>query len=116
MRIDLTQAAAQIDVGSTGPPAVQVQRKSENSSVQAHPPVKEQTQTASAKPTPLPEPSQLNVSLDDKQNVIYRFTNPSNGDVVRQVPPEEILRIMRNIEDLLRESEQKLKVTISETA
>jgi uncharacterized FlaG/YvyC family protein len=62
--------------------------------------------------TAIPQPNQVNVSVDDKQNVIYRFTDPSNGEVVRQVPPEEILRIMRNIEDLLHESEQKLKVTL----
>ena len=61
---------------------------------------------------PVPEPTQLNVSVDDQKNVIYRFVDPKDGQTVRQVPPEEILKIMRNIEDMLRETEQKLKVTL----
>ena len=113
MRIDSTQAAtAQVDVGNTAAQVEHAQRRIEGNSAQSQAPAKVQAHAAPAKPAPLPEPSQLNVSLDDRQNVVYRFTNPSNGDIVRQVPPEEILRIMRNIEDLLKESEQKLKVTL----
>ena len=64
------------------------------------------------KSAPAPEPNQLNVALDDRHNVIYRFTDPESGKLVRQIPPEEILRIMRNIEDLLQEPEPKLKVAL----
>jgi uncharacterized FlaG/YvyC family protein len=119
MRIDFTQAAnIQIDLGNTAIQNDVAQRRVDanpagrvpNQNIQ-----QENSQAATPIKTPLPQPSQLSVSLDDKQNVIYRFTDPVNGEVVRQVPPEEILRIVRNIEDLLRESEQpvqKLKVTL----
>lgn len=117
MRIDPTPTTAtsvQV-VGKTGATLpVQTQRKASTDvadrlSVQHQAaPVR---QTASTRTAPLPEPSQLSVSLDDRQNIIYRFTDPNSGELRRQVPPEEILRVMRNIEDLLHESGQKLKVT-----
>jgi hypothetical protein len=114
MRIDLTQvAAAPADVGNATAQIDHAQRRSEASHVKLQSTPEQHTQaTPPAKPVPLPQPTQLNVSVDDRQNVIYRFTNPENGNVIRQVPPEEILRIMRDIEDLLHESEQKLKVTL----
>jgi len=114
MRIDLTQAAvAQVNLENIAAQAGRVQRRVEPKNVEPTRPVNDQHVEAATKVTAtLPEPNQLNVSVDDKQNVIYRFTDPNNGEVVRQVPPEQILRIMRNIEDLLHESEQKLKVTL----
>ena len=113
MRIDFTQAVTQADLGNVAPSAEPAQRRTNTSSGAALSQSSEATKSeiSSAK-TAIPEPNRLNVSVDDKQNVIYRFTDPSNGEVVRQVPPEQILRIMRNIEDLLHESEQKLKVTL----
>jgi hypothetical protein len=113
MRIDFTQAVTQADLGNVSPPADAMQRRIDAPSVVTISQHSEPPKSAvSATKAAIPEPNQLNVSVDDKQNVIYRFTDPSNGEVVRQVPPEQILRIMRNIEDLLHESEQKLKVTL----
>ena len=34
--------------------------------------------------------------------MIYRFVDKQTGDVVRQVPSEEMLRVVRNLQDLLR--------------
>jgi len=31
--------------------------------------------------------------------------------LIRQIPPEEVLRIMRNIQNLLQQSQRKLEVT-----
>jgi len=42
---------------------------------------------------------------DDKQNLIYRFTDPNMGTGAAS-SPEQILRIMRNIEDMLQESDK----------
>ncbi len=113
MRIDFTQAVTQADSGNVAPSAKPAQRRIDAPSGAAGGQPDEPAKSAvSSTKVSLPEPRQLNVSMDDKQNVIYRFTDPTNGEVVRQVPPEQILRIMRNIEDLLHESEQKLKVTL----
>ncbi len=114
MRIDFTQATTLADLGNVAAQTGSVQRKAEAAPDPVvgrdFPPA--EAAASKATPAAIPQPSQLNVTLDDKQNVIYRFTDPANGTVVRQVPPEEILRIMRNIEDLLHESEQKLKVAL----
>jgi uncharacterized FlaG/YvyC family protein len=116
MRIDFTQAAIQADLGNIAAQPEPVHRRSDTVSISTPEPTpvakQNESPESNSTKTVAPEPSQLNVSLDDKQNVIYRFTDPANGEVIRQVPPEQILRIMRNIEDLLRESEQKLKVTL----
>jgi uncharacterized FlaG/YvyC family protein len=116
MRIDFAQPATQADLGNLAAQSEPVQRRSDTVNIAAPQPAPVAKQNESPEPnvtkTAAPQPSQLNVSLDDRQNVIYRFTDPANGEVIRQVPPEQILRIMRNIEDLLRESEQKLKVTL----
>jgi len=112
MRIDFTQAT-QADLGNVAAHTEAIQRKVEAVHDAAPIPTIDKTETSVSKTkTASPQPSQLNVSVDDKQNVIYRFTDPSNGEVVRQVPPEQILRIMRSIEEMLQESEQKLKVTL----
>ena len=88
-------------------------------SVQVASPISQQIQPDNSgetpsprKAVPVPEPTQLSVSVDDQKNVIYRFVDPKDGQTVRQVPPEEILKIMRSIQDMLRETEQKLKVAL----
>ena|ERR1041385_3430607 len=110
MRIDFTQAT-QTDLGNTAPDPVPRKIEAVHDTAQISTIQKVASDSSKVK-TAIPQPNQVNVSVDDKQNVIYRFTDPSNGEVVRQVPPEEILRIMRNIEDLLHVSVQKLKVTL----
>lgn len=52
------------------------------------------------------------ISMDDNRNIIYRFVDMVSGDVIQQVPPEEVLRVMNNIAEMLRESTQKLEVTV----
>ena len=114
MRIDFTQATTQADLGNVAAQPKLIQRKVEAVSETPPGPATQTSKSIASQQTKaaIPPPSQLSVSVDDRQNVIYRFTDPASGEVVRQVPPEQILRIMRNIEDLLRESEQKLKVTL----
>jgi len=33
---------------------------------------------------------------------VYRFVDSKTGDLVIQVPPEEVLRVMRNIQQMLQ--------------
>ena len=63
-------------------------------------------------PSPAPVPKQLSVFIDGDKNVIYQFLDTRTGEVLQQVPPEEVLAVMRSIADMLRESEQKLHITI----
>jgi len=50
------------------------------------------------------------ISVDANRNTIYRFLDQRTGDLIRQVPPEEVLRVMRSIEQMLQASQQKVKV------
>ena len=50
------------------------------------------------------------ISIDQDRNTIYRFLDQRTGVLIRQVPPEEVLRVMRNINEMLQASEQKVKV------
>jgi len=56
-------------------------------------------------PTPAasaPSPGQrVEVSMQDSMPV-YRFVDSKTGDLVIQVPPEEVLRVMRNIQQMLQ--------------
>jgi flagellar protein FlaG len=43
----------------------------------------------------------LNFEVDEKNNqVIVRVVNRSTGEVVRQIPPEEMIRMARELKDL----------------
>jgi hypothetical protein len=59
-----------------------------------------------------PAPKQISVLMDSDSNLIYQFIDARTGEVVLQVPPQQVLQVMRSIADLLRESEQRLKITI----
>lgn len=54
---------------------------------------------------------EVNVVLDDNRNIVYRFVDQETGEVVQQIPPEETLRMMQSIQELLQKAEPKLKVT-----
>ncbi|HTR67117.1 MAG TPA: hypothetical protein VMH85_15160 [Terriglobales bacterium] len=63
-------------------------------------------------PPAIPAPEVMNVTFDQNKNTVYRFVDEKSGELVRQVPPEEVLRVMRSVEDMLQESEPKLKVAL----
>jgi hypothetical protein len=51
-----------------------------------------------------PAPSQgqrVEVSMQDSTPV-YRFVDARSGELVLQVPPEEVLRVVRNIQQMLQ--------------
>ncbi len=55
---------------------------------------------------PLPEPERVTVSVDPTRELVYRFLDPKTGEVVSQVPPEQVLEIVRGIQDLLRSADR----------
>ncbi len=105
MRIDPLQVAAimnQADLASVRPdPKPQ--------KIQQESPLPQLPKSAAVA---LPAPTQLSVSIDSDKNVIYEFLDARTGELVQQIPPEQVLKIMRSIADLLRQSEQKLEITI----
>ena len=55
---------------------------------------------------PLPEPVRVTVSVDPTRELVYRFLDPKTGEVVSQIPPEQVLQIVRGIQDLLRSADR----------
>ncbi len=47
----------------------------------------------------------LSIHVDGDQRVVYRVIDEKTGSVVRQMPPEEVLRVARSVADLLRSPE-----------
>jgi len=57
-------------------------------------------------PAPLPEPQdEVNVKWDRSDGVIVTFTDKKSGDIVRQIPSEQVLNVARFIRQLLEEKE-----------
>ena len=107
MRLDPAQVAALINQQDPGSPrrsSLPATTKSSEASL-----VRQQAKTP---PAAIPAPKQMSVSIDSDQNVIYQFMDAQTGEVVQQVPPEQVLRVMRSIADLLREAEQKVNISI----
>lgn len=59
----------------------------------------------------LPEPPQrsLSIRVDENKQIVYRIIDERTGEVVRQIPPEEVRRASRNIAELVRSSEARAK-------
>jgi hypothetical protein len=58
-----------------------------------------------------PSGREVTISFDDNKTV-YRFIDSNTGKVLQQVPPEELLRVMRNIGEWLRQTEKKVDVSL----
>lgn len=45
--------------------------------------------------------AKLSLSVDKELNrVLIRFTDPSSGEIIKQIPPEAVLEMMRRLDDL----------------
>ena len=108
MRIDLMNMAATTDPADAG---VGGSRGYQTSA---------QTQTVLG-PSPLGKnvpPStqaperEVDVVLDDNQVRVYRFIDKQTGEVIVQLPPEEMLRVMRNIKEMLQAAEGKVDLKV----
>src|SRR3954463_866316 len=102
MRIDLTNVAAAASV-----PATRERNEPHSSAatsvVQAPRPSAAPSRTVEATPG-----HKVDVSFDRGQHIIYRVVDGKTGDVIQQVPPEELLRVMRNIGEYLQKLESKI--------
>jgi len=107
------QAAAEAARPENQPqPASQSQQAAQNQPEQK-PAVEARPAEATIRvPPAIPAPEVMNVTFDQNKNTIYRFVDEKSGDLVRQVPPEEVLRAMRGVEEMLQQSEQKVKVAV----
>jgi uncharacterized FlaG/YvyC family protein len=62
--------------------------------------------------TPAVTQRDLSISVENRI-IIYRFLDPQTGDLVEQVPPEELLKVARNIDELLNlQQAQKLNIQV----
>lgn len=101
MRIDSVDLTAALSPSPTAP--------AKNADPRSQPPP---TSSAVAIPVPAAPQRDVSITVDDSQHIIYRFVDKQTGDLVQQLPPEELLRVMRNIGELLQESRQKLNMTM----
>ena len=99
MPIDSIQAGARIDLL---PLEINTKIKTpqpEQAVVKIEPAAAEQHVYA---PVALPEPERVTVSVDASREFVYRFVDAKTGEVVSQTPPEQVLEVVRGIQDLLR--------------
>lgn len=54
---------------------------------------------------------EVNIVLNENQQIVYTFVDKGTGEVVQQIPPEESLRLIENIQQLLEKSKGNLKVS-----
>lgn len=50
-------------------------------------------------------PSEVKVQWDNDNGVVLQFTDKKSGEVVRQIPSEQVLSVVRFIRQLLQEEE-----------
>jgi hypothetical protein len=54
-------------------------------------------------PVPTPEPrDEVKLQWDSNNGVIIKFTDTRSGDVVRQIPSEQVLSVVRFIREMLQ--------------
>ena len=62
---------------------------------------------------PLPAPDRVTVAVDPTRELVYRFLDPKTGEVVSQIPPEQVLEIVRGIQALLRNQDRSEVPTVN---
>jgi hypothetical protein len=68
--------------------------------------------TAPESPPNVPQKDdKVEVNIDSSQHIIYRVVDQHSGEVVQQIPPEELLRVMRNIGEYLADAQAKVKTS-----
>ncbi len=72
--------------------------------VQSEPAVEVEAKRA-AVTAALPEPERVAVSVDASRELVYRFVDAKTGEVTSQIPAEQVLQVVRGIQELLRAEE-----------
>jgi len=98
MRVDLAQSRALLagtPLNRDAIPRAQAPREGDDGAA-AH--------TEQAPAEALPQRS-LSILVDENKQIVYRIIDERSGELVRQIPPEEVRRASRNIAALVRSSE-----------
>jgi hypothetical protein len=98
MRIDPVQVVAKVvETGSANP----------RQRVTAQPAAAEQPLSA-VKPAPSPQTSKYDVTVRYAENqvLVTTFIDQNSGEVVQQIPPDQVLRIIETFQEFLQESSQ----------
>lgn len=61
---------------------------------------------------PAPPPHAVSIQMDEYGNVSYRLTNVQTGEVVREIPAEEIRRVIRHVAEMQKALEQAHAVDV----
>ena len=59
-----------------------------------------------------PDTLKLNRETDDEKNTVYRLVNNQTGQVISQVPSQQVLNVESSIEQLLQQEMQKPKLDV----
>ena len=109
MKIDATQSAALAAASQA-----QAQPSTKKPQKEAPPPQEvagaDEIRAASSEPSAAQR--QMSVTFDQDNRVIYQFYNRETGELVQQYPSEEMLRVARNIADLLDGSKEDTRGAI----
>ncbi|HUM07095.1 MAG TPA: flagellar protein FlaG [Terriglobales bacterium] len=77
-----------------------------NTSVRPQPEKPDQAAPLLKPVDPMPEPhDEVNVKWDRSDGVIVTITDKKSGDIVRQIPSEQVLHVARFIRQLLEQQE-----------
>src|SRR5581483_6066673 len=49
---------------------------------------------------------EVTVHYDDNQVLVTKFIDQRSGEIVQQIPPDQVLKIIASIQELLKESSQ----------
>lgn len=59
-----------------------------------------------------PEPLKLTRETDDEKNTVYRLVDNQTGQLISQVPSQQVLNVESSIEQLLQQEMQKPKLDV----
>ena len=104
MRIDPLATAGNTDFRPT---ESKVQVRQPEKVIVSREPLVPVAEKPAAAPIALPEPTRVSVSIDETREIVYRFVDAKTGEVLSQTPPEEVLRVVRGIQDLLSAEERR---------
>lgn len=108
MRIETTSAASTAGAGEAEESKVHKRPKEPPGGTKRKHVPRETASDLPQKPR-VPEPPQhsLSIQIDQHRRVFYQVIDARTGEVVRQIPPEEVRRAGEQVDELLRRQESR---------
>jgi hypothetical protein len=97
-----TQTSVDTDAGARRLPFRSTEPKFTPSSPTDSPAPQQQPEQQPTSLTPEVPEHRISVNIDEAKQVYYQVIDQRSGEVIRQVPSEDVLRIARNIGEFLR--------------